>query len=193
MKTSKDLAIVILAAGKSTRLEDKTKQLLKYKEETLLKIAVKKAFKISNNVYVVLGHKREECKAEIREFDINILENLDFDKGIGSSISFGIKHTKDFENTMIVLCDQPFIPLTHLEKLKKNIDNQTIVASLYENSQSSTVPAIFPKKYYEKLLLLDEDKGAKSILKQNDCINIKLQENYSIDIDTKEDVEEFLT
>ena len=45
MKNSKDLAVVILAAGISSRLGDITKQLSVYKNETLLKIAVKKALK----------------------------------------------------------------------------------------------------------------------------------------------------
>ena len=53
MKNSKDLAVVILAAGISSRLGNLTKQLLVYKNETLLKIAVKKALEISKDVFVV--------------------------------------------------------------------------------------------------------------------------------------------
>ena len=45
---------------------------------------------------------------------------------------------------------------------------------------------------YNKLLKLDEDKGARNILKKEKTNTIKLSKKYSIDIDTKEDVEKFL-
>ena len=46
MEKFKNLAVIILAAGKSSRLKGKMKQLLKYQDESLIKIAVKKALKI---------------------------------------------------------------------------------------------------------------------------------------------------
>jgi molybdenum cofactor cytidylyltransferase len=144
MKKSKDLAVLVLAAGTSSRLGS-PKQPLNYKNESLLKIAVKKALRISNNVFVVLGYKKEQCQKELMEFNINILFNENYKIGIGSSISFGINHTKDFLNTMILLCDQPFLKSTHLYLLKVNIDNKHIIATKYEQNTMSTVPAIFPK------------------------------------------------
>lgn len=192
MEKSKDLAILILAAGTSSRLGTITKQLLKYKGESFLKIAVKKALNISDNIFVVLGHKKDECQKELEGFNINILYNENYKKGIGSTISFGIEHTKDYENTMIMLCDQPFITKEHLIYLKNHIDNKTIIASQYEQNNDSTVPAIFPKKYYGKLSKLTEDKGAKSIIKKEKIISIKLQKEQSIDIDTFDDINIYL-
>lgn len=192
MQNSNNLAILILAAGTSSRLGNTTKQLLKYKDETLLKIAIKKALEISKDVFVVLGYKKDECQEEIKEFNINILYNKNYEKGIGSSISFGIDHTKDFENTMIMLCDQPFLKTEHLNALKNSIDNKNIIATQYEQNDESTVPAIFPKKHYDKLLKLNEDKGAKSIIKKEKTISIKLQKEQSIDIDTPKDIAFFL-
>lgn len=188
MQNSKDLAVVILAAGTSSRLGEITKQLLVYKNETLLKIAIKKAFEISKDVFVVLGHEKEKCEKELEDFDVNILYNPNYKKGMGSTLSFGIKHTKEFNYTMVMLCDQPFIPLSHFQALKKNIQNQNIIASLYEKNKSAKVPAIFPKKYYEKLLKLDADFGAKEILQKESCINIQLEKDFCMDIDTFEDI-----
>ena len=61
MQNSKDLAVVILAAGISSRLGNITKQLLVYKNETLLKIVVKKALEISKDIFVV------EAKNDLKE------------------------------------------------------------------------------------------------------------------------------
>lgn len=188
----KDLAVIILAAGLSSRLGNMIKQLLKYKDTTLLKIACQKALEVSNDVFIVLGYEKEACQKEIKDLNVNILFNENYKKGIGSSISFGISHTKDYENTLIILCDQPFISIKHLRKLEKNINNETIIATKYEQLNNSTVPAIFPKKYYKKLLELKEDKGARDILKEEKCINISIENKESIDIDTLEDVNNHL-
>ena len=188
MKNSKDLAVVILAAGISSRLGNITKQLLVYKNETLLKIVVKKALEISKNVFVVLGHEKEKCEKELEDFDVNIIYNSNYKKGMGSTLSLGIKHTKEFNYTMVMLCDQPFIPISHFQVLKENIQNENIIASLYEKNKSAKVPAIFPKKYYDELLKLDADFGAKEILQKESCINIQLEKDFCIDIDTLEDM-----
>ena len=188
MKNSKDLAVVILAAGISSRLGNITKQLLVYKNETLLKIVVKKALEISKNVFVVLGHEKEKCEKELEDFDVNIIYNSNYKKGMGSTLSLGIKHTKEFNYTMVMLCDQPFIPISHFQALKENIQNENIIASLYEKNKSAKVPAIFPKKYYDELLKLDADFGAKEILQKESCINIQLKKDFCIDIDTLEDM-----
>ena len=189
MQNSKDLAVVILAAGISSRLGDITKQLLVYKNETLLKIAVKKALEISKDVFVVLGHEKEKCKKELEDFDVNIIYNPNYKKGMGSTLSLGIEHTKEFDHTMVMLCDQPFIPILHFQALKENIQNENIIASLYEKNKSPKVPAIFPKKYYDELLKLDADFGAKEILQKESCINIQLEKDFCMDIDTINDIE----
>ncbi|KLE06557.1 nucleotidyltransferase family protein [Aliarcobacter butzleri] len=188
MQNFKDLAVVILAAGTSSRLGDITKQLLVYKNETLLKIAVKKALEISKDVFVVLGHEREKCKKELEGFGVNIIYNPNYKKGMGSTLSLGINHSKEFNHTMVMLCDQPFIPISHFQALKKNIQNENIIASLYEKNKSAKVPAIFPKKYYGELLKLDADFGAKEILQKESCINIQLEKDFCMDIDTFEDI-----
>lgn len=189
MQNSKDLAVVILAAGISSRLGDITKQLLVYKNETLLKIAVKKALEISKDVFVVLGHEKEKCEKELEDFDVNIIYNPNYKNGMGSTLSLGINHSKDFNHTMVMLCDQPFIPISHFQALKENIQNENIIASLYEKNKNSKVTAIFPKKYYDELLKLDADIGAKEILQKESCINIQLEKDFCIDIDTINDIE----
>ncbi len=189
MQNSKDLAVVILAAGISSRLGDITKQLLVYKNETLLKIAVKKALEISKDVFVILGHEKEKCKKELEGFDVNIIYNPNYKKGMGSTLSLGIKHTKEFNHTMVMLCDQPFIPISHFQALKENIQNENIIASLYEKNKSPKVPAIFPKKYYDELLKLNADFGAKELLQKESCTNIQLEKDFCMDIDTINDIE----
>jgi molybdenum cofactor cytidylyltransferase len=189
----KDLAIIILAAGKSSRMVDATKQLVKYYNQSLIRLACSKAIEISKNVYVVLGYQKEECFDEIKDLNVNVIYNQDFEKGIGTSISCAVNELYEYENVMITLCDQPFISPSHFVELIKNIDSQNIISTIYEESKNSTVPAIFPKKYYNELIKLNKDIGAKKIINENKSINIKLKKELSVDIDTIEDVDKFLS
>ena len=188
MENFKQLAVIILAAGTSSRLGE-PKQLLKYKGESLIKIAVKKAMKLTPNVTVVLGHQATTIIKEIIDLQIAITVNPRFKEGIGRSIAFGINETKKYENTLIMLCDQPFIPVEHFKKLIDKHD-KLLVASQY--GTYPTVPVIFSKKYYPELLKLEGDKGARELLRREDTPIVKLDKKYAVDIDTKEDAQKYL-
>lgn len=185
MIKSNELAVLILAAGTSSRLGE-PKQLVKYKDETLLAHACKKACDICSDVFVVLGAKKEECEKEIRSLDVNILENQNYEEGLSSSIKAGISNLINYEKVLVLLCDQPFISSKHLKNLiEKSKQSEKIVCSFYKNDVA--VPAIFPKKHFEDLLELNGDKGAKKVIKQSLHEAVLLNDKYAIDIDKKED------
>ena len=185
MGKSSSLAILILAAGTSSRLGE-PKQLVKYQNKTLIQISIEKALEVSSNVTVVLGEKADLIKKEIENYSIIIMTNQEYKKGIGTSISYGISFLKEFNKTLIMLCDQPFISSTHLQKLiDKSNNSNKIVCSFYKKDVA--VPAIFPKLFYKDLLSLNTDKGAKAIIKKNKYESIHLDDNLAFDVDTQED------
>ncbi len=186
MKKSNTLAVLVLAAGTSSRL-GKPKQLVLYEGKTLLWHTCSKALKLSRNVFVVLGAKQKECKEVIKDFDVNIIFNEEYEEGLSSSIKAGIKNVQSYEKVLVLLCDQPLMPLSHLEKLiQKSLSENKIISSFYKNNVA--VPAIFPKSVYEQLLCLRGDKGAKAIIKSNSHNYIILEDELSFDVDTQDDV-----
>ncbi len=191
MEKSNHLGILILAAGTSSRLGE-AKQLLEIADETLIQIAIKKALQISSNVYVVLGHKSDEIKKEIKNFPIKIIINPSYKEGIGNSISYSISNFPEVEKVLIILCDQPLIPLNHYNTLiKKSLQNKNlIICSKYQNEIA--VPAIFPKNYFNLLKNLKGDKGAKKLIYENPSKSVLLEDKYSTDIDTRKDYIDFL-
>lgn len=186
MEKSNNLAVLILAAGSSSRLGE-SKQLLKIRNETLIEIALGNALKISSNVIVLLGHNSDKIKDKIKDFPIKIEINLNYKEGMGSSLSYGISKLEKSIKVLIMLSDQPLIPLSHYLKLiKKSEENEDIIiCSKYQNKFA--VPSIFPNKYYSMLKQLKGDKGARNILEENPLDFIPLDDKYSIDIDTKKD------
>jgi len=187
MEKSKDLSVLILAAGSSKRLGE-PKQLLKVADESLIQIAVKKALNFCENVTVVLGHEAQTIAKEISKYPISLIINPNYEKGMGNSIAFGISSIKKSQHVLIMLCDQPLIPLEHYQALihKASQNNELIICSKYQERYA--VPSIFPKKYFKLLTTLEADNGAKKFLKNNPLDFVLLDDELSIDIDTKEDI-----
>lgn len=187
----KDIAILVLAAGKSSRMKS-IKQLLKIKNQTLLDIALKNAQKVSSkNVFCVLGANADKIKNEISTKDIQFILNKNFEKGLSSSIVCGMtyleKNHSNLGAVLIMLADQPEVDFKYLNELievyKKN--NSKIIVTTYLNN--SGVPAIFPKKYFDNLKLLKGDKGAKGFIKSCVLETIKVQRKKPfLDIDTEQ-------
>ena len=189
----KNIAVLVLAGGKSSRMKG-IKQLEKVNNKTLLDITLEKAESIfSSNIFCVLGANSEKIKATISRKNINFIYNKNFENGLSSSIVSGIKYfikkELNFDGVFILLADQPAIEITYLESLiclfQKN--NNTIIASNY--GETFGVPVIFPKKYFIDLLFIEGEKGAKKFINQrkDEVISPKLTSNF-FDIDTQEDL-----
>ena len=180
-------AILILAAGSSSRM-GKVKQLLPYKHTTILGWAIEQAqTSIAEEVFCVLGANSESIKESIEEYKVTTVLNPDYKKGLSSSIACGIKELLDKEAVLITLADQPMITNTYLNQLLDALHENPdkIIVSNYGTSVG--VPAVFPKKYYGDLLLLEGDKGAKNFLNHRVSDSVKIGTADLTDIDLPED------
>lgn len=194
-----DIAVVILAAGKGSRMGS-IKQLLPYKKSTLLQIAINQATSSKTyNVYCVLGAHAEIIKEKIQGNQVTFIHNPNWEDGLSSSIVSAIKHFKNLEElpgvVLIMLADQPNVDANYINELIKlyQKNKNQIIASAYGNING--VPALFPSKYFEKLLSLKGDKGAKIFLNENQESVIRFTPKSSEilnDIDSPEDYQNLI-
>ncbi|CAM4319664.1 NTP transferase domain-containing protein [Zobellia roscoffensis] len=196
-KKQHHIALIILAAGASIRM-GKPKQLLPWKNTTLLGHAIQTA-KSSNaiKVVVVLGAHADLIKLNVKE-EVVFVENTSWQSGLGTSVTVGtewlLQADIEFQEILIMLADQPLIDPEYLNKLiaisEQNPDK--IITSAYK--KRSGVPAIFPKTYADALLKLNEDFGAKHLLEQEQRNVITVPAAHRIvDIDTQNDYEQLKT
>lgn len=187
-------AIILLAAGNSSRL-GRSKQLLKLADgNTLLGKAIDSAKTSSAaSVYVVLGANYDAHKKAIAHYEVDIVRNENWSNGMGSSIKTGVdyvcKHFTDVGYIIINVCDQPYISATIYNQLieASSINYNTIVTSAY-NDNNYGVPVLFPKSKFTELLNIDDELGAKSILKKSkDILFVSFPEG-ALDIDIIEEV-----
>lgn len=192
----KNLVTVILAAGGSTRM-NKPKQLLKWKENTLIENSIITSESINRGKnMIVLGSKFNKIFKTVSKYNIRIINNKKWKNGIGSSISIAIKNILNddhqIDGVLFVLADQPFVSKKYLEKMIKEFKKNKIVVTKY--GEKNGIPAIFSKLFFNELLELNEDFGAKKIISQNkeSLIILKPDPNTLVDIDTPEDYNNFI-
>ena len=189
------LVFLILAAGNSSRM-GVSKQLLKWKEANLLQHAMNTVEKVSSQNLVVLGANYSKIKSQIDDKNIRVLCNQNWQKGLGNSISFGIKYIKEsltnIDNVLIMLADQPLIDADFLEQMIEThkLYPKKIICTSYQNERLG-VPAIFNKIYFDDLMQLNNDKGAKELLKKYTIDVIAINGGIVIrDIDTLAEYED---
>ncbi|PBJ08223.1 NTP transferase domain-containing protein [Flavobacterium sp. ACN6] len=184
--------IVILAAGNSSRL-GRPKQLLEYKESTLLKNTISEALNVPNSfVIVVTGANNQNIEKDLDSAAITLCFNEDWETGMSSSIVKGLKEilhlNSDSENCILAVCDQPFVTSSIFENLisEYHKTQKGIVTSAY--SETLGTPVLFHKKYFNELLDLKGQEGAKKIIKKylEDTVSVPFAKG-NIDIDTEED------
>ena len=91
------------------------------------------------------------------------------------------------------MADQPFINSDYLNELVSSFapHKNQIIASSYQNLKFG-VPAIFDVFYFEQLLKLKDDFGARNILKENESFVKALKPPVkNVDLDFKEDYDRF--
>ncbi|WP_289042003.1 nucleotidyltransferase family protein [uncultured Zobellia sp.] len=191
-KTPDHIAILILAAGASSRM-GRPKQLLPWENTSLLEHAIRtaKASK-GTEVMTVLGANARMIQSHLEEGE-RCVENPLWQSGLGSSIACGVRDLLQSGNTisgvLIMLADQPLINFKYVNSLiEASSNNQNrIIATAYKNRAG--VPALFPRSYFDELLKLDKDFGAKQLLEREEIITISAGDCV-VDIDTAEDYEQ---
>jgi molybdenum cofactor cytidylyltransferase len=191
------LAIIVLAAGSSSRL-GQSKQLLAIKGEPLLLKSVNVAIASGvKKIVVVLGANDLAHRQVINGLPVEIIYNPTWQKGMGSSLKAGLSYlletNPNLKAAITMVCDQPLISASHLKKLMESFEQtkSPIVASFY--SGSAGVPVLFAKSVFENILSINDTHGAKKILQQHLGLVSTIDfPDGALDIDTKADIEKFL-
>jgi molybdenum cofactor cytidylyltransferase len=192
-----NIAVIILAAGSSSRM-GKSKQLLEINGEPLLCHCTKVALEaVPEHVIVVLGANEKPHRDVLATLPVKIVSNHFWKTGMGSSIKTGLNYllqsTMQPDGIIIMVCDQPALTSQHLQKLIQTFHEtrKPIVASSYGGSGG--VPVLFGRSFFSNLLLLADDHGAKRIVAQfpEQLATVEFS-GGAMDLDTEEDYEKYL-
>jgi molybdenum cofactor cytidylyltransferase len=191
------VAALILAAGGSSRL-GQPKQLISYRGETLVSRAIRTATDAGcAPIAVVLGGSGAEIARELQGTSALIVQNNDWELGLGTSIRAGVlsllSSEPELDAIVLLTCDQPLLEPTTVSGLiaEQERSGKPIVASHY--AATLGIPALFTRSVFGELLALPDDSGAKPLIAAHltDVASVAFEDG-ALDIDTPTHLERLL-
>lgn len=183
---------LILAAGASNRM-GAPKQLLPWKKSTCIEQVIAKLSNENNvTTYVVLGAYYELIASKIANYPIRLVHNTNWQSGMGTSISSGVQAVLANERyskaILISTVDQPLIDSHHLLRMISSFEKNSDKIIATDLGNVLGVPVIFPKCFFKQLKELENDHGARYIVKNNSDQVIPISgKGKGIDMDTIEE------
>jgi len=191
--SSKPLGI-LLAAGQSSRFgRNKLLHPLTDNIPMLLLSAEKLVSVIADSV-VVINSQLISLRSQLEQLGLHVVVNEQAEQGMGSSIACAIHAGEsvkpDTGGWLIMLADMPYIEAGTIELLAKQLEQgASIVAPQYRQQRGH--PVGFSRRYKHELLGLNQDTGARDILKKyhNKLHLLPVEdEGVLIDIDRPADI-----
>ena len=193
MEKDAQLGIIILAAGKASRMGE-PKALLTYQGNSFLLNTYNLAQSVHpKGIVTVLGHYFEQMSTHCNTHKIPFVLNEAYENGMSSSIQCGLtyllSHFPQVNMVLILLADQPKINTEHISALLHKIRSSKYLMVCTAYSSTYGVPAVFKKEYFSELMALKGEKGAKNLIEKG-VLNHENTIHFEygrIDIDTPED------
>ncbi|NVN18381.1 NTP transferase domain-containing protein [Muricauda sp. HICW] len=193
MSSEENIAVVVLAAGGSTRL-GRPKQLVEFKGKTLLEHTMQEVVGLGFQTKIlVLGSKNEEIQAKIDSNGFKVVINTDWEEGMASSIKLGLEaviaEEDRLDHVLFLVSDQPFLERANLIKLVQAQLTKKPKATYSKYGDNIGVPAIFNKDAFPLLMELEGDEGAKKLIYAKEFdYGTETFNKGGFDVDTEEDV-----
>ncbi|RVT69951.1 nucleotidyltransferase family protein (plasmid) [Agrobacterium tumefaciens] len=190
------IAVLVLAAGRSTRTGGSHKLLATFDGIPLIRRSVLAACgSACDNVVVVTGHLDDEIRSVIEDIPAQVVHNSDFESGMATSIIVGLREAIRFRaaGVMICLSDMPDLTSEHLDLLAtrfRQCDGKPIVRAVAGGKPGH--PIIFPDSTYPELVKLAGDVGARAVVRRHrmSIVDVEIGPAARMDLDTLESLRE---
>ena len=172
------ISTIILAAGLSSRMNGENKLTKKINGIPLISHTIKNILGSAvDEIVIVVGYEEDILKSLIeKNKKIKIIYNKNYNSGIASSIKIGLKNiSTKTEAFFISLGDMPNVNQNIYNKLIKVRDKynkklkikykKEIIIPTYEGKNGN--PILFSKHMKKKIMKIEGDVGAKSLVELN--------------------------
>ena len=185
MIAAENTALVLLAAGKSTRFGGDHSKL----DEPLAghPLGLHAALALAEIPFKARVAVVSRCRIDYAAHGFAVIENHDRVGDMASSLRLGVARAQEEGATaiLVALADMPHITAAQVRRLLDAADgNDTVVASASSGAPPRP-PALFGRDLFARLLSLTGDHGARDLIRAGRQVEVSAAE--LIDIDTRED------
>jgi molybdenum cofactor cytidylyltransferase len=192
---NRNIAAVILAAGRSTRMGGPNKLLAELDGKKLVRIAAEQALASkASEVVVITGHQAELVEKALAGLKVRFVRNPEFAGGLASSVKAGIAAVPDnADGAVICLGDMPLISADLIDRLVEAFApdrGNLIVVPVADGRRGN--PVLWSRRFFKELMTLDGDIGARHLIaKHAEAVAEVPVEGQSafLDIDTPQALE----
>jgi molybdenum cofactor cytidylyltransferase len=193
---SRNVAAVILAAGRSTRMGGPNKLLAELGGKALVRIVTEQALASkAKDVIVVTGHQAEQVEKALQGLKVKFVRNPDFASGLASSVKTGIAAApENADGAVVCLGDMPLIDAHLIDRLIEAFapDRGNLIAVPVSDGRRGN-PVLWSRRFFGELMTLDGDIGARHLIaKHGEAVAEVPVEGHGafLDIDTPQALEE---
>lgn len=188
---SKRIAILILAAGASQRMEGRDKLLELIEGEDLISRVTSRACATDFPVYVSISTDAMERAKAIAHFPVTIIPVADADEGIAASLRTGVRSLpKGLDGVLVILADMPDLTTDDLVTLLTHFaetGSRRIIRATDDTGHPGH-PVILPKRLFNAIRKLTGDQGASQLFRDQAVSMVRLPAGHATtDLDTPQD------
>lgn len=187
-----DLAGLITAAGRSTRMGGFPKPLLWFDGERFVERLIGAYHEAGvENLVVVVGHEADEVIARADLAEVTVRRNEDYKAGMLSSVRVGVRAARELgaDGLFLSPVDYPLIPSMVLKTLADAFETDhadaDVVHPVHQGGRGH--PPLFAASTFDALLAAPDDEGARAVVyaDETDTRDVPVDdERIFVDIDT---------
>lgn len=178
---------IVLAAGRSSRM-GRNKLLLKIDGKTVLDRLLLVLNCVLDDIILVTGYDPEPIKKVAEDYNLKIIHNPDFDKGMTTSFKTGLRAT-NADAVFLVLGDQLGLEMSLLRRMISAMEdsNALIVIPKYEDKKGH--PTLFRRPVFDELLSLGDSDTIRDVVIRHEAEQITVEGSKwtTLDFDTQKD------
>ena len=193
MNDLSDICLAIMAAGQSRRFGGTDKLSANLRGKMLgHHISDKLASFPFGQALIITSAHDHPCAKGWQDTGFELAVNRHALKGLGTSVALAAQIASESQSQGLLIClaDMPFIPTRHFEKMLNlfaSHEKEGVIAS--HDGEKPSPPAVFSPEYFDDLIQLNGDTGARTLLKN--AVSIKLDACFLADIDHPEKLDQF--
>lgn len=160
------VAAIVLAAGRSSRMEGGNKLLATLDGTPLIARTLDAVLASrARPVIVVLGHRAADLRRALGERAATVVDNPEYASGLASSLRRGIAALPaEIEGALFCLGDMPRLTAAHIDRLIDAFAARpdTICLPVHDGKRGN--PVLWPRRMFGELAGLSGDVGGRGLL-----------------------------
>lgn len=168
MLLPRNVAVILLAAGRSRRFGPTNKLLASFKGQPVVTHSAAMLATIGlQEMIAVCAVDGDDVAGVVEPYGFSIVRTQSDTCGMAHSLAMGVRtvsRSPSIEAVLVCLADMPNVTSTHVKRLMDIHDNNPQTAIASSNGIKTMPPALFGRDYFPALSTLQGDIGAKSFL-----------------------------